>query len=252
MELLTTFLSSTAVATGVSIWIGKLISDRLNVKWKKDQDSKIEMLKAEIARNQAAINASVSNLSLMHQVGHERRLKAIETMWEAMNDFKSLCNVSIAFYSVLIQDEYADSLGRFQVPTEYDLFEKANSNGSSVSQHRPFLGEVLWGMFVVYRIALFRPTLMLIKAKERGEAIRSWYDDPLLCNVIGSVLTEEEFQGYKDSVFGGYKSMVHTIEGKILSEINRIISGEMSAEVGYTQTRKWVEAARKAEGLEQL
>lgn len=238
--------------TGITAWIGTLITNRLNTKWKKDQDREIEELRSELSRSSSIVNTAVAMFSAGHQFSQERRLKAIEAMWSAMLGLRSYSSRAILPYVILVPSEYASALNNSTLSSgisdynELELANKVDEVSKIVEPQRPFLGEQLWKMFYIYRAFLARLTWLVIKGREKGKLV-PWQEDSGISELLSIVLSEEEIQTGKKQVGHGVLFLIDLLEAKILLEVGSLISGEKYGEVGLAQAKRFADAVYNAE-----
>ena len=111
---------------------------------------------------------------------------------------------------------------------------------------RPFVGELLWSMFFVYRAFKLRVAVILEHGLKKGE-MPYWYDDNGIQQFIRLLFTEDEIgaiERYPIARFGKARQLA---ESKIIAEMNRIIAGHRSADSGLEQARKMLRAVAEVE-----
>lgn len=237
----------TVVIGALFTWVSARISDRLNLKWKNRYDKEIESLKNELSSSQMLLNSCLSTFSTGYQYSQERRLKAIEIIWEVILEIRKYISPVKLFYTILLPTEYNSIFDNrtfmfgFESLSEDKLVDITNSCYEKVEQYRPFLGEELWSLFYIYQIFLSRVTHKLINGI-KNQHIEAWYNDNATMQLLKTVLTEKELLSYEYKGLYGFNNIIYLLESKILHIINKQISGELASEEGFSKAQKIIRA----------
>lgn len=232
---------------GLSSWVGARLAEKLSLKWKQEYQKEIEFLKAKLSSEHELVKSSMSLFASGHQCSQERRLKAIEIMWEVMIKMRDYVSPLINYYSVLLPGEYNDVFNRKDDPFLLSSISyESNTNliseiGEIIEKQRPFLGEYLWSLFFMYRVFLFRIVFIFIKSKDEGNII-GWYDDKNTLNIVELALSEDERLNNEYKKIGALKLIIDSMEQKVLRVSNKIISGEFASESNFNEAKKLLRA----------
>jgi hypothetical protein len=235
-------LTSTVVAAIIA-GIFKLFQDKKLEQTRVVSQSKIEELKtklqleveairSKISQNQDLARQAINHFQSGHQSSQERRLKSIEIIWEFVVQYRILIFPVISFYSIFIPSEYSllktkqDLFGLDQINTE--TFKRMTDKmNNEIIMHRPFAGEILWSRIAGYYGFLTRLAFKF-KVGQDEDNIPIWYEDRNLLGLANLVLKNEILPDLKNpDALGQYIEIMHNV---ILSEMNRIISGEKASE----------------------
>jgi hypothetical protein len=243
------------ITIAVATWIGRRIAERLNIKWKMDQEKELEQLRANITRDHNMLNAAINSFSAGHHASDERRFCAIETMWKSMLELRSLFGSVIFFYDILLPTEYNDPRTNKMVSDVINSKDKISNNYHSlrndVVSYRPFLGEYLWILFSIYFIFISRTYHLFAKGVE-NKKIESWRNDKAIIRLLGTVLTEEDLSRNRLDSIDEFRLpdsaswILDLMELKILLETSRLISGEAVADISLNQMKRYYEAIQDA------
>src|SRR5688572_7611159 len=104
-EILLIFGGASAIAIGVSTFIGNLISKRIISKWQLESQKQLELLKGELSKNQSVTNSLLSTHSSGFQSAQEKRISAIEKIWDATLKTVTFSSTTSLIYRILTEDE---------------------------------------------------------------------------------------------------------------------------------------------------
>jgi hypothetical protein len=231
-------------------WRVKNSQDNKQAEIQSQYDAKLANLQGEITRNQSIFTAAISNSSYEHQAAHERRLKAIEIVWQQVSQIHRKLGIVTAFCFVDRSKIEADL--RKDEPNAFfkkdDLVELGkllDESYHTVAYQRPFLGEALWFSFFAYRAVLIALKQMVIEAIEK-RTFKLWTEDDFLLRSL-------ELAFYDDpSIVKPLKSdqilpLVTSLEERILQASDRLISGEIAAKDSVERSNKIVNALNELE-----
>jgi hypothetical protein len=117
----------------------------------------------------------------------------------------------------------------------------------NVEKSRPFLGEHIWSLFVIYTILIGRVSYLLIEGRNKND-IKSWDKDEHIQFILKKLYDDEEIESIFskrtdsfDRVTGSFDRATELLEQKILFEMLKIISGESAAESDFSNVKKFHE-----------
>lgn len=244
------YLGGWAVLTaGIAVFIGKFlterIADNLQIKWSREQEEKLEILRAEITREHSIFTAILNSSSSIHKLSQSERIEAIKILWENTLKLRDLSGVPALFFDYLFENEYNQSCNKetrisgLNSLSSDSLFDKASTIFNNVEKYRPFLGEQLWSLFHIYYILSFRVVLKLIEGRDEKNII-SWDEDEYIRLILDRAFTDED----RKSIPVPPKNMnpltptIDLMKQKMLFEIFKIISGELAAESDLSKAKE--------------
>jgi hypothetical protein len=230
------------VVGAVSAWVGKLLAERASLNWKQSHQKELEDLKDQMAREKLVLGAAVNTFSFGQQKAQEKRLEAVEALWNSVLEVRRACQKAIFFYSMLLPNEYNDLLTNTKLQKSFsDLNYESTlgkiSDHSDLEKHRPYLGETLWYLFYLYNAILGRMTYLLIDGKEKGD-ITNWMTDSLTSQYLDHIMTGEQLEQIKNNQSNAAGRVLMFLEGYLLEEISLIVSGERSSKESFEYAQR--------------
>jgi hypothetical protein len=242
----------TVVIVGIVSWAGKLIADRIALAWRRNEQSAIEAVRHAFSSERILLESIIKGSQLGQDSSHERRLIAIERMWQAVLILRSRFSCITFFYGILLPEEYDDTYRRGGAigASIRDVNDESTVNAmnevESVENERPYLGEVLWLKFFIYRAFLGRLSVLIIKGKETGR-FQDWREDNGVRQLLPNVLKPEVI----DAILNRLPSFVSVtrataeLENSILEETSLILSGGRSAIESFQNATELREAVTR-------
>jgi hypothetical protein len=230
------------VVGAVSAWAGKLLAERAILNWKQSHQKELEDLKDQMAREKLVLDAAVASFSFGQQKAQEKRLEAVEALWESVLEVRRACQHAIFFYSILLPSEYNDlftnpKLQKSFSGLNYESTLSKISEHTDLEKHRPYLGETLWYLFYLYNAILGRMTYLLIDGKEKGN-ISNWMTDSLTGQYLQHIMTAEQLKQIQKNPINAAEKVVMFLEEYLLEEISLIVSGERSSKESFEYAQK--------------
>lgn len=213
----------------LSTWIGQRIAERINIKWKDEQNKRFEVLKAEITHSQTILNAAVASFSSECQATQQKRLISVENLWVEILNLKKICGRVILFYDILQVNEY-------NMPKSYEILGDLKEdfmNTETLEINRPFVSSDLWNLFFIYRQIIGRSYWLTMEGRNNKD-IQSWKNDKAILQARDFILTKEENEYINTSLhldnYAPISFILNIVEMKILNTINCEILGKTSIE----------------------
>ncbi|HWR15642.1 MAG TPA: restriction endonuclease [Terriglobales bacterium] len=161
----------------------------------------------------------------------QKRISATETLWSAVLDLKQSLSSAVFFYTILLPSEYdsvfEDHGNMHDVVSSItdDLINDAMTRANEVERCRPYLSEVLWSHFFVYRAFLGRLATLIVMGK-RHQHIENWRNDGGIKQILGCVFREQDFKALLggDSNPHAIGHILDRLQSLMLAEINRVSS----------------------------
>jgi hypothetical protein len=245
-----------AVALAASVkWAARLGADLFIQRVKAASDQALEGFRAELAKQRELLATALSSRNTESLVAQERRLHAIEVLWENVLGLRTATAPALFPYSILVPSEYhlawTGMMASAAVPSPAEVMQRISVSGASVEKVRPFLGEPLSISFFMYRGVLGRAAYRVAVAKESGKPLPMWQvgDDGKpehLLSLARIVLTEEQIRSAVDRRFGGLQYLIDLMEQKILLEMDRRMSGAATAEITIAEGLRFADAIEQA------
>lgn len=226
------------------------VADKWKIEWNREQEEKLERLRAEITREQSIFTATLNSHSSSHQFSQSDRIEAVKVLWDNILKLRDLILFPGVFFDSLLENEYN------QIYNNNTIMNGLNSLSfnslddrtiwNNVEKHRPFLGEQLWNLYHIYYILVYRVVFKLIEGRDKKNIV-SWNKDEYLRLILEKAFTDEE----RKSIFSPSKNMnplrptIDLMEQKILFEMLKIISGELAAENDLANARKLQEITKQ-------
>ncbi|KAB2946419.1 MAG: hypothetical protein OI860_00135 (plasmid) [Candidatus Methanoperedens sp.] len=110
----------------------------------------------------------------------------------------------------------------------------------NVEKSRPFLGEHLWSLFVIYTILVGRVSYSLIEGRNKND-IKSWHKDEHIQSILKEIYNDKERESIISRKIGSFEIATKLLEQKILFEMLKIISGESAAESDFSNAKRFHE-----------
>lgn len=242
------------LATFIGRFFSQIISENLKIKWSKEQEEKLEQIRAEIDREHLIFTKVIDSYSSSHQFSQSNRIKAVEILWDNVLNLRNLGSFPPLFFDALYEMEYNQVYSNNIMMSGLNSLsideanEKMSTIIDNVEKYRPFLGEQLWSIFRIYIILSIRPLYLLVKGRD-AKNIKSWDDDEYIQTILNKTLTEED----RKSIPSYPKNMhplrptVELMEQKILFETLKIISGELAAENDFSKAKSLQDLLKQLE-----
>jgi len=228
MGFLETFITS-IISSGLLVWVFKdWLSTRLKASIQHEYDRKLESIKAELSRDAAFHAAAHSSFAAGQKAAMERKLNAADILWRKLVEFRDQLPPVLSFADILTVQEYKDAQihGRFGVLTQdIDLKKITSLSPLGIEEVRPYVGEYIWHLFFTYQAVFLRIVFMFtegMKDKEKFE----WFKNDSTRQLLRNTLTNGEMEAFDKVNFGKIRWLQQRLEGKILNELHKIISGE--------------------------
>jgi hypothetical protein len=190
-NFLITFLSSAGASTvlaGVLVFLSRnWLSERLrhsikheydlklthlNNELKAESEKNVILLKTSIEREAEKIRLANASISQTQKLSIERKLSAIETLWEGVLAARKNIPVVMGFIDILTEDEYSSMKNHrdFQAMVGELSTEKITQmyedNVGSRERVRPYVGEYTWALVSTYQSIILRTALLIQMVKK--------------------------------------------------------------------------------------
>jgi hypothetical protein len=258
---ITLILFITAIIGAIFGFLGGFLKDYFIAKWSAEHNTKLEALRSDINRDHSTLTAVIESFSSGQQFSIKRKIEAIEVMWDGMKKMHQLVANAVVFYDVFIPNEYDDETAQGVVEdlrtNQTTILEKSSSLQKDVEKHRPFLGELLWNLFLAYDLYLMRLFILITENQsftrtEKGKTL-PWFQDQFIIDLLKPIVPNDApkklFKGAQEIHPYMASWALSILEQKILLEVDRTISGKaMSDETlsKINQISKAIEEIKKS------
>lgn len=272
MELagfLLTLLSSAGVSAalaGVLVFLSRnWLSERLRHSIKHEYDLKLthinNELKAESEKNAILLKTSIereaekvrlanASIGQTQKLSIERKLSAIETLWDGVLAARKNIPVVMGFIDILTEDEYSSMKNHrdFQAMVGELSTEKITQmyedNVGSRERVRPYVGEYTWALVSTYQAIILRTALLIQMGQKDSEKL-NWHLDPGVRQLLNSALSEAEVAEFDQTRIGKVNWIQRRFEFKILAAMQVVISGEQFGDEALRQAMKMEEKVQQ-------
>jgi len=231
-----------------------LLQNRLLDRWRHSDQKEIEALRGMIDRNNSVLTTVLSKTLPDRFV--EKRLGALETIWNFVIATKNKPPAVISLmYSILGDEELTiENVRKMSKGT----LEKLDVDGTLMKspmllEHaslRYLIPPKLWSIAFVYQAIVNRSAYLAIDGLRRGKFIY-WKNDTGMKAMLENVLDKTEIDYVYNLQFQTYDTVLNLLEHKILTEMNRIISGETDSEDSVKVVKRIGDLTRKENATEQ-
>jgi len=268
-DFLITLLSSAGASTalaGVLVFLSRnWLSERLrrsieheyelklthlNNELKAESERTVILLKSSIESEAEKVRLANASISQTQKFSIERKLSAIETLWEGVLAARKNIPVIMGFIDILSEDEYSamknhpDSQEREGELSTRKMTEMYEDNVGSRERIRPYVGEYTWALVSTYQSIILR-TALLIQMGQEDKKKLNWHLDSGIRQLLNSALSEAEVVAFDETKIGKVNWIQRKFEYKILAAMQIVISGEQFGDEALKQAQKMEEKVQK-------
>ena len=247
-----------ALTVALAVFIGKFfaqtISNNLKIKWSREQEEKLEQLRAEITREHSIFTTILNSYSSSHQFSQSNRIEAVQTLWDNILMLRNLSSFPVLFFDNLFEGEYNEvynnktMMSGLDALSVDDTFTEISKIGDTVEKYRPFIGEQLWSLFRVYLILTVRVVCSLAEGRDNKNII-SWDKDEYLQLILNNAFNDEDRKTISSTPqnMNPLRPTIELMEQKILFEMFKITSGDLAAESDFSNAKKLQELIKQVD-----
>ena len=215
--------------------LGGLIEMHFNIKYEKYRRDLETEHEAAIAAVAQLRNAASMAFSEAQRVAAQRRIQAVENVWAGTLEVKQKRHAVIGMIDLFTPRQVQDlvDLGAFQPLTETVDVDTASRLllDNKVEPERPFIGEKCYSLYYCYR-GISSQAAFIIKAGVDAGEMSPWFYNDDIRSLLLATMDSDEIQKFDTLTSGKMRWYTDLIEQKILVEMNKVISGEMSTNEG--------------------
>ena len=249
-NLLISTITNTLVTTMILIALGFLlrnwIANRLKIDIQHEADKKLETFKATLKEQTDSafltLNSELQSIISIHTVAlssfsegqkadMERKLNALDTLWDATLASRNTLPKVLNFIDILAPGEYKDACEHTEFKRLMEgeslseiIIELANLRRKCESG-RIYVGEYVWSVFISYQYIMGRIIFLLDKGRKDPNKME-WDRDQTILNLLKSFLTEEEMHEFSNLPVAKISWIERNLESKILLSASSVISGK--------------------------
>jgi hypothetical protein len=232
----------TVIIVGLVTWIGKLVAEKVTLKWKEQQQKEIETLRSQLARDHIIMETAISSFSSGQRAVQEKKIQATETLWKHVLKIRKICQSVIFFFTILRPSEYNEVFAKPNIKAmvsdvDDSVLDQISSNPENFESNRPFLGEKLWLLFFIYRAFLGRITFILVNGLKEGK-IEDWKKDDGVHSLLKSILSNDQITAVTVESPNAMHNVITLLEAMLLEEISLIISGSKASKDTFELAKK--------------
>lgn len=254
ISVLTSIAASGALA-GLLIWLSReWISARLRSSIQHEYDQKLESLKsqlkaqsdvalvelrASVERHAALLALAHSSLAEGQKASMERKVNAVDTLWERLLHLRANSPPILGFIDVLTVDKYAGIKNHptFEALSRGWSMERVTQLiDTEVERVRPYVGEYTWAVFSSYQAVMLRIVFLLHLGRDDAAKLE-WHKDSHTRRLIEAVLPAVELAEFDATRFGKISWLQRRLESKILAATRKVVSGEEFSADALDQAR---------------
>lgn len=259
MEILQSAVMAALLMAALIFLLRNLILERLGRAIAHEYDAKLEALRLQHnqaleilrearAEREAFRSLTFSTLTSIHSATLERRIKAIEVLWQSIQEIRHTTPPYIYIADMIGYDKakFGPNLhSYFKNAKLIEVLAPGLKMTEQVLKSRPFLGDRLFALFQATQAVIGRATSTTISSYQKN-AIRLWYEEPETLELLSTVLSTDELHIFQSRNQLKLDWLIRQLEAKIIQEIQDELSGKIAAEESLTRARLILEAASKA------
>jgi hypothetical protein len=238
------FVISVLLSSGIVSFFGWLMKKRIAVgienSIKSKYDNKIENLKSELSISQSILTNSLANQTEGIKVTHEKRLKAIDFIWEDILKLQEFIQPLNYFDPITLgseierinkiksdlPEEFKETISQAFKDLKSDkMLITATVHKKEIEKLRPYIGEKLWLLRYFYFAFIGRIVHLYENDYNKGLNLKHWMKDEFLKKNLENILSNDEIKFIYQSENGGIDRGINMFKQKILKEISEITSG---------------------------
>lgn len=239
---------TTTGAFAVVLWLFRgVITTRLKNSVAHEFNAKLEALKAELAAKQSQIEALrsgvLSSITARHNAVFERRLRAVEELWQAVLALAGAKGVAKTI--AVIKYENALKMAE-RDPRAQEFFKQVGSSPVnfhevSAEKLRPFISKLTWAYFHAYQSILVHSVLRM-QLLRSGLNMPDIIDTAGVMSVVKAALPHQakylDEQGCEVLPY-----LLEELENKILDSLNEMMTSQEADTAALEQAAAIMSAA---------
>lgn len=246
LEILLNVGSFAAVMTAILLIVWKLTFTKITSNWEQRSQAQNEILKAQLTKSSQLFDSVLGNFNQGHQHAQDKRVEAIEKLWESVLEKNTFSTNIATLYRVLSNDQmrtfYKNPLTKkdFIKLDELSMIKFIKQTYKSeikIDLMRPFISTELWQLYKVHS-AFITQSIKLFTEKKSQKISTIWVDDKAIIKALRTVFTEQELKFSINLELGSFNNVVTLIESKILKECQNVLSGKLAVDASIENARR--------------
>jgi len=229
--------STAAIVAAIINGISTYFSNRYTSRWKETADRGIASLQSELSKSNNLLNHLLSGYGSNYQQAQNRRIKAIEVLWNNLLLFKNIIpSIGHLIYNILTEEEIIDYVRREKERNPYgslsliranedENFKKCLAFTEIIEIEKPFISEQTWFFYQLYKIFVSRISYFLIEDAKK-QSFKHWHNDKVIRDLLERSLGKEEFNYLYSQKMRSLEITLAFLENKLLQEINKTLTGD--------------------------
>ena len=255
-SLITNAAVTAALLAFVAYLLRTTISERIRRAVGHEYDTKLEELRASNtkvleelrsarAEREAFRAMAMSLMTSTRTSTLDKRVEAVEVLWKSLQDLRSGLP-----YMIGVMDQTGWNTSRLgdqglKALDGANYLESLAPNLKStaeVAKCRPFLGDQLYSLYHAAQAIIGRAISTTILTYQQRK-FRLWFEERETVALLNSILSEDELKHFNSLKFSKLDWLYRILEGRIVGEIQKELSGEPAAEQALLQAARIMERA---------
>ena len=252
---------STTAILAVALWLGRnLITTRLTKSVQDEFDTKLELLRAELRKNEelfkadlklketeiAVLRSGAMTAMASRQVAlDKRRLEAIDQLWSTLIALKSATIILSTLAGLNLVEIYKRAQHEAKLREFFKMmgtgFDEKKVDFSISEKARPFVSPMAWALFSAYQ-AILMQAVAKWRLIEIGMCDKDFIKKDGIKDLVKTALPlyETYIEEHGDN---GYHLLLEILEKNLLDELRKMMAGEEDDKEAVERAAKIVEIA---------
>jgi hypothetical protein len=240
----------TIIIPSVIAFVAQKWSDYKNEKWRLSTEIKLKHLENELSEKTSLINNMIEVQKSNYSLSQEKRIAYVEEIWGLITKLNYILPESMMAifnkpddYLLRISNLGDSSKVFFKIKEELEnlnndqFIESYTSIQKRLTSARPFLGEDLHQSFYLLYVFYTRVFSHLLNGIH-DKNITHWSRDSRILKVLKDALLDEEYQFITDRKQRNLTYISGILEGKIIEQINKVLSGNIATKTSIEQVKE--------------
>ncbi|MDO8341651.1 MAG: hypothetical protein Q7T48_00465 [Cellvibrio sp.] len=240
---------TTTSLLALALWLTKsAILERLKGAVQHEFNEKLEKVKTELREKENQITAlragALSGASHRQVALYERKLKAAEKLWSAVNSLsggKGISSIMAAIkFEAAARESARNPLARKAFEMVGKTFDLTKVDFSGAYRARPFVSRLAWAYYSAYQSIIFQSVIRL-EALKAGTQEDFSKGKELVALVLAALPHHKSY--FEENADQTLHYLLDELEEKVLLEIEKILNGELEDEQSLERAAKILKAS---------